>query len=99
MAPNISDCILAQDIKSCQDSTETKDNNVQTKIGKDLLPDPNNNNVGATEKPQSYQKPKIEQPLVWRNIVIIAYAHIACGYGLYHMCTDSQRGSVIFGRS
>lgn len=92
MAPNITDCLVAQEIKPCE---PTEKETLHSRVQKS---DPNNNSEELVETPQSYQKPKSEQSLVWRNVVILAYAHVACCFGLYHMFTDSQRGSVIFGK-
>lgn len=97
MAPNISDCIVAQEIKPCETSTEnngTKEEKLGTTV---LEPDPNNN-LEIIKKRAADQNQKPGQSLVWRNIVIISYAHIAAAYGIYHMCTDSKTGSVIFGK-
>lgn len=89
MAPNISDVILKQEIQTEEPP--------KLKGATEFQADPNNN-LELVSKPIPQKSDKSEQPLVWRNIVIIAYAHIACVFGVYRLFTSDNRPAVICGK-
>lgn len=60
------------------------------------LEEPINNEV-PTQKLQK-QKVFYEWRIVWKNIAIFLYIHLAAIYGLYVICFQAKRWTIIWGK-
>lgn len=48
------------------------------------------------QKPKEQNDRKVQ--LVWRNIILFAYLHLAAVYGLYLLFTSAKLLTVVFGK-
>lgn len=53
---------------------------------------------GGLEKPQQGYAGRRKIRLVWRNIILFAYLHLAAVYGLWLLLTSAQLVTSIFGK-
>lgn len=55
--------------------------------------------VIATDVPKEVVEPEKRKPqLVWRNIILFVYLHLAALYGIYLMFTSARIYTSLFGK-
>lgn len=52
----------------------------------------------STSIPAAKEKPKYVRQIVWRNVAIFTFLHIAALWGLYRIFTSAKLVTTIFGK-